>query len=121
MSGTPPKSHSKTQKVTLITLGVITVVTVFFLPQFVTEPWWTTETDGELALPPPAPDEVAPSTAAELKRYRPGQKLISNRRSEKLKREIKSTASATTRNLLLIIVKHETNSLTLWRLAIRNF
>lgn len=70
MSGTPPKSHSKTQKVTLITLGVITVITVFFLPQFVTEPWWTGESDEGLALPPPAPDEVAPSTAAELKRYR---------------------------------------------------
>ncbi|HKJ17483.1 MAG TPA: hypothetical protein VJ984_09060 [Xanthomonadales bacterium] len=71
MSGTESKTQSKTQKFTLITLGVVAVVTVFFLPQFVTEPWWSNTTEEQLQeLPPPAPDEVAPSTAAELTRYR---------------------------------------------------
>ena len=68
MSRTRP--NSQTQKVTLITLGVVAVATVFFLPQFVTEPWIISKDVENLEAPPPAPEDIAPSTAAELTKYR---------------------------------------------------
>lgn len=71
MPGSRQNSQSKTQKITLITLGVVAVVTVFLLPQFVTEPLWVSpEAKQSEAVPPPPAEEIAPSTAAELKRYR---------------------------------------------------
>ena len=70
MSGSRSNSPSKIQKFTLITLGVVAAVTVFLLPQFITEPLWTSSATEIPDVPPPPADEVAPSTAAELKRYR---------------------------------------------------
>jgi len=64
------ESQSATHKITLIILGVLLVGTIFLLPQFVSEPWVAGE-EGDLpAVPVPSPSTVAPSTAAELTRYR---------------------------------------------------
>jgi len=73
MSRTSPSSSSRQsspQKITLIVLGVLTVATVFFLPQFVTDPWFSGDLEDQAPVPTPSADTVAPSTAAELKRYR---------------------------------------------------
>lgn len=65
-----PSNQSNTQKITLIVLGVIVVGTVFFLPQFVSEPWLRSDAEDRQPVPTPSADTVAPSTAAELKQYR---------------------------------------------------
>ena len=65
MASSRPARHSRTQKITLIVLGLVLTGTVFLLPQFVTKPW----VEGELDDMPPVP-EASPSTAAELTRYR---------------------------------------------------
>jgi tetratricopeptide (TPR) repeat protein len=70
MSSTDQASHSATRKITLIALGVLLIGTIFFLPQFVTEPWVGGEGDDLPAVPQASPATVAPSTAAELTRYR---------------------------------------------------
>lgn len=70
MTRTTPSSKSKAQKITLITLGVAVLGTVFLLPQFVTEPWFITDGAGPEVVPTPSAKTVPPSTAAELKRYR---------------------------------------------------
>jgi len=70
MSSTRSESQSTTRKITLILLGVVLVGTIFLLPQFVSEPWVAGEEDGLPAIPEPSPSTVAPSTAAELTRYR---------------------------------------------------
>jgi tetratricopeptide (TPR) repeat protein len=69
---TKPSSarHSRTQKITLIVLGLVLTGTVFLLPQFVTEPWVEGELDDMPPVPEASPSTVAPSTAAELTRYR---------------------------------------------------
>ncbi len=70
MSETRPASQSKAQKITLITLGVLALGTVFLLPTFVSEPWLTSKDLERMEEPAPPPEAIAPSTAAELKRYR---------------------------------------------------
>ena len=67
---TSKPGHSKTQRIILIVLGVVVAATVFLLPQFVSEPWVATRDSTELPAVQPPPSEVAPSTAAELKRFR---------------------------------------------------
>ncbi len=63
-------SHSTSQKITLLVLGLGLAATVFLLPQFVTEPWVSGDVDDLPAVPETQPSTVAPSTAAELTRYR---------------------------------------------------
>lgn len=70
MSRNTSESRSKTQKITLIALGAIVIVTVFLLPQFVTEPWLAPDDQPLPEIPQGSPQNVLPSTAAELKRYR---------------------------------------------------
>lgn len=65
-----PSSQSNSQKITLIALGVLVVGTVFFLPRFVSEPWIRGDTSEKQTPQTPSAETVAPSTAAELKRYR---------------------------------------------------
>lgn len=65
-----PSNQSSTQKITLIVLGVLVVGTVFFLPRFVSEPWFGGDVGEQQPAPTPSAETVAPSTAAELKRYR---------------------------------------------------
>ncbi|MDX1379591.1 MAG: hypothetical protein R3233_00655 [Xanthomonadales bacterium] len=62
--------HFTAQRATLIVLGLLLVGTVFLLPQFVTEPWVADDTVDLPPVPEASPSSVAPSTAAELKRYR---------------------------------------------------
>lgn len=63
-------SQSTTRNITLIVLGVVLTGTIFLLPQFVTEPWVAGEENELPAVPQASPSKVAPSTAAELTRYR---------------------------------------------------
>jgi tetratricopeptide (TPR) repeat protein len=63
-------SQSATRKITLIVLAVVLIGTVFLLPQIVTEPWVAGNPDDLPAVPESSPSSVAPSTAAELTRYR---------------------------------------------------
>jgi tetratricopeptide (TPR) repeat protein len=70
MSRTRLASQSTTRKITLIVLAVAVVGTVFLLPQLVTEPWVAGDADDLPAVPEASPSSVAPSTAAELTRYR---------------------------------------------------
>jgi len=70
MSSTDQARQSASRKITLIVLGVLLVGTIFFLPQLVTEPWVAGDADDLPAIPAPSPSTVAPSTAAELTRYR---------------------------------------------------
>ncbi len=69
---TPSRSagHSGTQKIVLIVLGLVVAGTVFLLPQFVSAPWVTGAPEDLPPVPEASPTSVAPSTAAELKRYR---------------------------------------------------
>lgn len=76
MQGSSPASHSKTQKITLITLGLLVVGTVFLLPQFVTEPWFVNDVAEQAPVPTPSAETVPPSTAAELKRYRQDSQTV---------------------------------------------
>jgi tetratricopeptide (TPR) repeat protein len=62
--------HSATQKITLVALVLVVVGTVFLLPQFVSAPWLSSDPDELAPVPEASPSTVAPSTAAELKRYR---------------------------------------------------
>lgn len=61
---------SSTQKVIVITLGVLLLGTVFFLPQLVSEPWIVSDLGEQNVPQAPSAETVPPSTAAELKRYR---------------------------------------------------
>ena len=70
MANTRSARHSRTQKITLIVLGLVLTGTVFLLPQFVTTPWVEGELDDMPPVPEASPSTVAPSTAAELTRYR---------------------------------------------------
>ncbi len=70
MPRNPSSGQSRTRKITLIVLAVVLVGTVFMLPQFVTEPWVAGDSDELPAVPDASPSTVAPSTAAELTRYR---------------------------------------------------
>lgn len=70
MTRTGPSRHSATQKITLVVLGLVLVSTVFLLPQFVSAPWVAGAPEDLPAVPEASPSSVAPSTAAELKRYR---------------------------------------------------
>jgi tetratricopeptide (TPR) repeat protein len=70
ISRTSPANHSTTQRVTLIVLGLALAGTVFLLPQFVTKPWVAGDIDDLPVVPEASPAAVAPSTAAELTRYR---------------------------------------------------
>jgi len=70
MTNTRSARHSRTQKITLIVLGLVLTGTVFLLPQFVTTPWVEGELDDMPPVPEASPSTVAPSTAAELTRYR---------------------------------------------------
>jgi tetratricopeptide (TPR) repeat protein len=54
----------------LIVLGLLLTGTIFLLPQFVTKPWVEGDLDDMPPVPEASPSSVAPSTAAELKRYR---------------------------------------------------
>jgi tetratricopeptide (TPR) repeat protein len=67
---TRPATHSKTQKITLIVLGLALAGTVFLLPRFVSEPWVAGDMVELPAVPEASPSAVLPSTAAELTRYR---------------------------------------------------
>ena len=49
---------------------MLVVATVFLLPQFVSEPWVAVGTDDLPPVPEASPSTVAPSTAAELTRFR---------------------------------------------------
>lgn len=69
MSSTGTDRQNSTRKITLIVLGVVLAGTVFLLPRFVDEPWVAGE--DELPEVPQGPTaQVAPSTAAELTRFR---------------------------------------------------
>ena len=70
MSRDRPVTQSTTRKITLIVLVVLMIGTVFLLPQFVSKPWLAGNPDDLPAVPESSPSTVAPSTAAELKRYR---------------------------------------------------
>jgi tetratricopeptide (TPR) repeat protein len=70
MTSTSLESQSATRKITLIVLGVLLIGTIFLLPQFVSEPWVAGEGDDLPTVPEPSASAVAPSTAAELTRYR---------------------------------------------------
>lgn len=70
MSSNRLESQSATRKLTLIVLGVVLIGTIFLLPQFVSEPWVAGEGDDLPPVPESSPSTVAPSTAAELTRYR---------------------------------------------------
>jgi tetratricopeptide (TPR) repeat protein len=70
MSRTRTPSQPNTHKIVLITLGVLLLSTVFLLPQFVQEPWFAGDVSDQQPVPTPSAETVAPSTAAELKRYR---------------------------------------------------
>jgi len=70
MTRTSSPSQSKPQKIILIVLGLALLGTVFLLPQFVTEPWFVNDAVEQEIVPTPSAETVAPSTAAELKRYR---------------------------------------------------
>ena len=70
MTGDRTSSQSNTRKITLIVLGLLAAATVFLLPQFVDKPWVDGGVSNLPDVPPPPPTEVAPSTAAELTRYR---------------------------------------------------
>jgi len=70
MTRTGPSRHSATQKITLVVLGLVVAGTVFLLPQFVSGPWVAGDPEELPAVPEASPSTVAPSTAAELTRYR---------------------------------------------------
>ena len=70
MARTGSANHSAAQKITLIVLGLALAGTVFLLPQVVTKPWVSGAPDDLPVVPEPSPATVAPSTAAELARYR---------------------------------------------------
>lgn len=70
MTGDRKASQSNTRKITLIVLGLVAAATVFLLPQFVSEPWVDGGVNDLPVVPEPSPTDVAPSTAAELSRYR---------------------------------------------------
>ena len=70
MVQTGSANHSATQKITLVVLGLVLAGTVFLLPQVVTKPWVSGAPDDLPVVPGPSPATVAPSTAAELARYR---------------------------------------------------
>ena len=54
----------------MILLGLVLVGTVFLLPRFVTEPWVVGDAENLPRIPEASSSTVAPSTAAELTRYR---------------------------------------------------
>lgn len=54
----------------MIVLGLVAAATVFLLPQFVSEPWVDGGVSDLSVVPKASPSTVAPSTAAELTRYR---------------------------------------------------
>jgi tetratricopeptide (TPR) repeat protein len=70
MSRNRSASQSAIRKITLIVLAVLMIGTVFLLPQFVSEPWMAGDSADLPVVPESSPSTVAPSTAAELKRYR---------------------------------------------------
>lgn len=68
---TKPARYSRGQQITLIALGLLAVVSVFLLPRLVTEPWLQGERGEQRAVVvAPSANEVSPSSAAELKKYR---------------------------------------------------
>jgi tetratricopeptide (TPR) repeat protein len=69
-------SQNTTRKITLIVLGVLVAGTIFLLPQLVTEPWVAGEDDELPPIPAASPSSVAPSTAAELTRYRQESQVV---------------------------------------------
>ncbi len=69
-SATRPSGPSATRKITLFVLGLILVGTLFLLPHFVSDPWIAGDVDNLPPVPEASPSTVAPSTAAELTRYR---------------------------------------------------
>lgn len=70
MTGDRTASQSNRRKITLIVLGLLAAATVFLLPQFVDKPWVDGGVTDLPAVPEPRPTDVAPSTAAELTRWR---------------------------------------------------
>jgi tetratricopeptide (TPR) repeat protein len=66
MSGTGPDIR----KFTLLVLGVVLLGTIFLLPRFVDKPWVAGDTDSLPKVPSGSNSDVAPSTAAELTRFR---------------------------------------------------
>ena len=70
MTPTGPSRHSATQKITLVALGLVLAGTLFLLPHFVSGPWVAGDPEDLPAVPQASPSSVAPSTAAELTRYR---------------------------------------------------
>lgn len=62
--------QSKTQRITLLALGLVVLGTVFLLPRFVSEPWVAGDPDEPPTPPVASTSEIAPSTAAEKSRYR---------------------------------------------------
>lgn len=70
MNSESQNSHSASRKFTLLILGVLVIGTVFFLPRFVSEPWLVDQEETLPSVPDSSPTNVAPSTAAELTRFR---------------------------------------------------
>lgn len=69
MAGTGSESQHTARKITLVVLGALVAGTIFLLPRFVSDPWVAGDEDLP-AVPEPASTTVAPSTAAELTRFR---------------------------------------------------
>lgn len=70
MVATEAAGQSRTRKITLLVLGFAVAGTVFLLPQFVKDPWVGGEASKLPPVPEASPSQVAPSTAAELTRWR---------------------------------------------------
>ena len=63
-------SQSNARKTILVVLGLVVVGTLFLLPQFVDEPWFAGDVEVLPEIPRGSAASVAPSTAAELTRFR---------------------------------------------------
>lgn len=82
----------------MIALGLVLVGTVFLLPRFVTEPWVVGGAENLPRIPEASSSTVAPSTAAELTRYRQESQAVLAEivaiRDRLLERSVESWAEA---------------------------
>ncbi|NNK38807.1 MAG: hypothetical protein HKP03_10030 [Xanthomonadales bacterium] len=68
--GNRPDGPGNARKIILLALGLVLAGTVFLLPQFVSQPWIAGAPEDLPPVPEASPTSVAPSTAAELTRFR---------------------------------------------------